>query len=238
MEERREVLSMPVSLMQTMNMNRRRVMVLEDDDFTRSMIVSSLQLQGIDVVCDSSSAGAAIKIAENLKPDAAVIDLDLGVGPNGIDVAIALRRRLSGIGIVILTSYEDPRLIGPNIPFPPAGSVYLVKKNIRNVDVLYESIDKAIRQISMEESLIASHRIPESLTEVTESQLDTMRLVSEGLSNYEIARLRFVSEKTVEQTISRLVKNLKIPKGRSINQRVQISRYYFKLTGKTILSDD
>jgi DNA-binding NarL/FixJ family response regulator len=61
-----------------------------------------------------------------------------------------------------------------------------------------------------------------------------MRLLSKGLSNSEIANLRSISEKSVEQSIARLVKNLNIPKGKSINQRVQISRLYFKLTGSKV----
>jgi DNA-binding NarL/FixJ family response regulator len=61
-----------------------------------------------------------------------------------------------------------------------------------------------------------------------------MRLLSKGLSNSEIANLRSISEKSVEQSIARLVKNLDIPKGKSINQRVQISRLYFKLTGSKV----
>jgi len=216
-------------------MNRTRVMLVEDDDFTRSMIVSALQLQGLDVVCETASAGPALKLAEALKPKAAVIDLDLGVGPNGIDVAIALRRRHPGIGIVILTSYEDPRLIGPNIPNPPIGAVYLIKRQVGEIEALYRAIQKSISNVAQISKIeITGNTFSLELGDITESQLDTMRLLSKGLSNSEIANLRSISEKSVEQSIARLVRNLNIPKGKSINQRVQISRLYFKLTGSKV----
>ena len=220
-------------------MERIRVMVVEDDDFTRSMIVSALQLQGLDVICETSSAGPALKLAETLRPNAAVIDLDLGAGPNGIDIAIALRRRHPGIGIVILTSYEDPRLIGPKIPNPPIGAVYLIKRQVGEIETLYKSIIKSISNVSSLSKIeLPTNTSSAELGEITESQLDTMRLLSKGLSNSEIAKLRGVTEKSVEQSIARLVKNLNIPKGKAINQRVQISRLYFKLTGSKVQSED
>ena len=220
-------------------MERIRVMVVEDDDFTRSMIVSALQLQGLDVICETSSAGPALKLAETLRPNAAVIDLDLGAGPNGIDIAIALRRRHPGIGIVILTSYEDPRLIGPKIPNPPIGAVYLIKRQVGEIETLYKSIIKSISNVSSLSTIeLPTNTSSAELGEITESQLDTMRLLSKGLSNSEIAKLRGVTEKSVEQSIARIVKNLNIPKGKAINQRVQISRLYFKLTGSKVQSED
>jgi DNA-binding NarL/FixJ family response regulator len=85
---------------------------------------------------------------------------------------------------------------------------------------------------------ITSATFSTELGEITESQLDTMRLLSKGLSNSEIAKLRGVTEKSVEQSIARLVKNLKIPKGKSMNQRVQISRLYYKLTGSRVQSEE
>ena len=174
-------------------------------------------------------------MTDTLKPDAAVVDLDLGPGPNGIDLAISLRRRRPGMGIVILTSYEDPRLIGPKIPNPPIGTEYLVKRSVGEVETLYRSIQKSIvnaSQISKLEASVANHSI--ELADVTESQLDTMRLLAKGLSNSEIAKLRHVTEKSIEQSIARLVSHLKIPRGPETNQRVQVSRLYFKLTGAKV----
>ena len=111
-------------------MQRTRVMVVEDDAFTRSMIVSALQIQGVDVVSESSSVGFAIKTARLIRPDVAILDLDLGAGPTGIDLAIGLRMILPKIGIVLLTTFEDPRLLRPSLPDLPAGSIYLTKSKV------------------------------------------------------------------------------------------------------------
>jgi hypothetical protein len=213
-------------------MARVRVMVVEDDDFTRSTVVSALQIQGVDVICQTGSIGPAMKLAQELKPDAVVVDLDLGAGPTGMDLAIALRRKFSQMGIVILTTFEDPRLLHPKIPAPPVGTEYLVKRSVGDIELLYKGIQKAIKNVAYNTATKRSEKptTPE-LANVTDSQLETMRLVAQGKSNNEIAKIRGVSEKSIEQSISRLVSNLDLPKGVSSNQRVQISKLYFKLTG-------
>lgn len=207
-------------------------MVVEDDDFTRSTVVSALQIQGIDVVGQSSTVSPAMVLFSELKPDAIVIDLDLGAGPNGIDLAIAVRRKKPNTGIVILTTFEDPRLLHPRIPNPPTGAVYLVKRKVGEIGSLYKSIEEAIANVkNVKKTPALKKQVAPELTKVTESQLETMKLIAEGYSNSEIARLRGVTEKSIEQIISRLASHLDLPKGQKRNMRVQISKMYYRLTG-------
>jgi DNA-binding NarL/FixJ family response regulator len=206
-------------------------MVVEDDDFTRATVVSALQIQGVDVVCETGSVGPAMKLADGLRPDAVILDLDLGAGPTGIDLAIGLRRRYPKLGIVLLTSFEDPRLLHAKIPSPPTGTEYLIKKDVGEIELLYKSLQKSITNVAAATTPAIEQKVSPELSKVTDSQLETMRLIAQGLSNVEISKLRKVSEKSIEQTISRLVANLDLPKGAENNQRVQISKLYFKLTG-------
>lgn len=219
-------------------MARLRVMVVEDDDFTRSTVVGSLQIHGVDVVNQTGAVGAAMKSAQILKPDAVLVDLDLGAGPTGMDLAIALRRNFPAVGIVILTTFEDPRLLHPKIPNPPIGTEYLVKREVGDVNLLYNAILKSIQNVSKGKKIESKKPTSAQLEGVTDSQLETMRLIAQGKSNKEIAKLRKVSEKSVEQTISRLVANLKLTKSHASNQRAQISKIYFKLTGSKSARDE
>lgn len=214
-------------------------MVVEDDDFTRSTVVGALQIQGLDVICQTGSIGPAMKFVQELKPDAVVVDLDLGAGPTGMDLAIAVRRKFPKIGIVILTTFEDPRLLHPKIPTPPVGTEYLVKRKVGEIELLYRAIQKAIKNVekSNKDSVSEKPSSPE-LDNVTDSQLETMRLIAQGKSNIEIAKIRGVSEKSIEQSISRLVSNLDLSKSAASNQRVQISKMYFRLTGSKNARDE
>jgi DNA-binding NarL/FixJ family response regulator len=215
-----------------------RVMVVEDDDFTRSTVVGALQIQGVDVISQTGSIGPAMKFAQQLKPDAVILDLDLGAGPTGMDLAIALRRKFPKLGIVILTTFEDPRLLHPKIPSPPIGTEYLVKRSVGEIELLYRAIQKSIKNVQKNSGVGAKSPTSPLLDKVTDSQLETMRLIAQGKSNSEIAKIRKVSEKSIEQSISRLVSNLEISKGPTTNQRVQISKLYFQLTGSKSARDE
>lgn len=86
------------------------VAVIEDDDFTRAMLVNTLNSSNARVLLDSSKPKALIDFVQKNSLDAVFLDLHLGKGPTGLDLAIAVRRFLPRVGIVIVTSYEEPRL--------------------------------------------------------------------------------------------------------------------------------
>jgi len=219
-------------------MQRTRVMVVEDDAFTRSMIVSALQIQGIDVVSESSSVGFAIKTARLIRPDVAILDLDLGTGPTGIDLAIGLRMSLPKIGIVLLTTFEDPRLLRPSLPEMPIGSIYLTKSKVGEIEVLQKAVTKSITNMnSKDKQNVSSRNKSTEMPELTDVQIETMRLVAQGLSNASIAKHRKISEKSVEQAISRLAAILNFTNSKETNQRVLITNYFHKMTGTNTSSN-
>ena len=213
-------------------MARTRVIVVDDDDFTRSMVVSSLQMQDYDVISESSTASSAIKTAIKLKPEVAILDLDLGTGPNGVDLALALRREIPRIAIVMLTTFEDPRFLSPNIPMLPEGSLYLVKREVGKIEKLGNAIEQALlnaKKLSKSDKSVQAPR-----ANLTDNQVEIMRLVAMGLSNAQIAKQRGINEKSVEQTISRITKELKLTSGAEKNSRVQLTRYYQQFVGGKI----
>ena len=219
-------------------MQRTRVMVVEDDAFTRSMIVSALQIQGIDVVSESSSVGFAIKTARLIRPDVAILDLDLGTGPTGIDLAIGLRMSLPKIGIVLLTTFEDSRLLRPSLPEMPIGSIYLTKSKVGEIEVLQKAVTKSITNMnSKDKQNVSSRNKSTEMPELTDVQIETMRLIAQGLSNASIAKHRKISEKSVEQAISRLAAILNFTNSKETNQRVLITNYYHKMTGTNTSSN-
>jgi DNA-binding NarL/FixJ family response regulator len=204
------------------------VLVVEDDSFTLSMVTGVIASSGFTVHGENSVA-AGFKFAQRNNPTVAIVDLDLGEGPTGIDLALGLRRILPKIGIILLTSYEDPRLHRPNLPELPLGARYLVKQHIAERSTLVSTIKSVVANPHGKNSELEIPQI-----DFTDVQIETLRLVAQGLSNAEIAKLRFVTEKTVEQTITRLSKQLNIPQSANLNSRVQLARTYFNKTGKSI----
>jgi DNA-binding NarL/FixJ family response regulator len=69
------------------------------------------------------------------------------------------------------------------------------------------------------------------MKQLTDIQIETWRLVANGLTNAEISRLRFVSEKSVEQVVSRIAQVLNVYPDKGKNLRVQLVNEYFRSIG-------
>lgn len=204
-----------------------RAIVVEDDAFIRTMLVSALNQAGLTVVLDTESAAEAIQAAPSFRPAVAILDLHLGIGPTGIDVAHALRRIDPGIGIIFLTSYSDPRLLDANLPPMPGNSQYLTKESVINLQVLLLAIKDSLTQ----KSASTKFKTRSSINTLTDVQIEVLRLLADGLSNSEIAKRRVVSEKSIEVTISRIAKSLNLSQDSTRNQRVHMAKAYFAALG-------
>lgn len=201
--------------------------VVEDDTLTRLTLVSALEKAEVDVIGDAASSADAIELSKSLHPNVALLDLHLGIGPTGVDVAHAFRRLDPSIGIVFLTSYQDPRLLHGKMPPLPAGSVYLVKKDVESIDALTNAINEA--QVHRRGKSQPS--IPTAMTKLTSNQIEILKLVAQGFSNAEIAKRRFIRESSVEMAINRIAKSLNLSPDVTKNNRVHMANVYFRAIG-------
>lgn len=209
-----------------------RVLLVDDDPFTRMMLTTTLRALDCDVIGDAPSASVALRMARGLHPAVAVVDLDLGEGPTGIDLAHGLRTLDPSIGIVMLSTYEEPRLMGYNQPPLPEGSLYLVKKTVVEPEVLGRAIvmsrDPMVRDGRISVDAASGAQISAKLTDL---QIDIMRLIAAGHSNAEIARRRSLTVPSVEKAVARLIRQLGLQATPDKNQRVMIAQLYYQLTG-------
>lgn len=206
-----------------------RVLLVEDEPFARTMLATTLAALGIEVAAAVGTAAEAIEVSLACEVDVAVLDLDLGVGPSGIDVAYALRERHREAGLVFLTSFTDPRLKDSGERPLPRGSRFIVKSRLQDPTVLRDAVVDARR-----DPLRASDRA-DGLGALTVNQVDVLRLVAAGRSNAEIASEFGVSEKAIERTVQRVLDALGIDR-QGGNLRVLATRAYADLAGKTLPS--
>jgi DNA-binding NarL/FixJ family response regulator len=195
-------------------------------------LVNALQSEGFDVVASTSSASYALKVAPRMDVDAALLDLNIGTGPSGLDLALGLRRLIPDIGIVFLTSYKDPRLLGSQQTMVPFGSIYMEKGGLSDLTKIRRAIEKSIvnGELGQMKANVDIKTLPR-LSNLSNSQVEIIRLVADGLSNFEIAKQRSVTEKSVEQTLSRIMKKLKMPMDERKNRRVELAKFYRYQTG-------
>ncbi len=204
-----------------------RALLVDDDPFTRMVLSSLLRELHIDVVAAVGSATEAMEVVSTNDCEIAVLDLDLGEGPTGIDLAHGLRRIRPTIAIIVLSTYAEPRLIGSKQQVLPVGARYLVKQTMSESEALGDVIADAIRSPL---TIQASSESSGTLSELSDSQVDIMRLIAEGRSNEDIARLVFLAEGSVEKAIARIIKKLGVKADRTQNQRVMLAQFYFQVT--------
>ena len=211
-----------------------KVAVVEDDAFTRFTLVTALKSQGLNVAFDAADAAEAAILAKLHIIDVAILDLHLGAGPTGIDVSQALRRRNPSVGIVFLTSFDDPRLLSATLPAMPGNAQYLTKGSIADVETLM----KAVRLAAAGKGNSAGQQQSQLLGNISDVQLETLRLVAQGFSNAEIAKRRFVTERSVEVAIGRMAKFLRLEPDTSRNQRVHMAKVFFRALGRSPFDQD
>ncbi len=203
------------------------VLLVEDDVFTRSTLSAALSGANFEIKGEVSTAKDALAAVQRFSIDIAVLDLDLGPGANGIDIAYALRQLHPQIGIIILTSYSDPRVANPDSLPLPKGSKFITKSRLTDIRPLTKAI------LELKHLPTAGRTISETERSIfTENQLFVLQGVAEGLTTKEIAKRLKVSDKAIEGTITRLHTLLNLPKDASLNPRVQLARAYFELAGK------
>jgi DNA-binding NarL/FixJ family response regulator len=203
------------------------VLVVEDDAFTRATLAAALEKEGFSVLGPSGNVANAIDSFNTHRQDVLLADLDLGTGPGGVELSNLLRKTSPQLGVVFLTSFEDPRLHRQSLDRLPGGSKYLVKQSLVDTNQIANAIKEAKSQ-----ALLADPKFEyPSIQGFTDVQIETMQLVAEGFSNSEIAKQRFVSEKAIEKTVKLIAEQLQLAPDSSKNLRVSITRAYLKLTG-------
>ena len=205
------------------------VLLVEDNALLRSSLGIALAHHGVRLVASCASASEAAEHLFSGTVDALVTDLDLGRGPNGITLAHAARTANPGVGVVLLTAYSDPRLVAGKLLQIPPGTEYVLKGEVDDVTVVCRAIQRAISRASGGFWEGRTSAIAEA--GLTDAQVETMRMVAEGLSNAEIAQRRVVAIKSVEHMVARIAKQLDISADPGRNQRVMITREYYRLIG-------
>ena len=196
-------------------MNETITMMLVDDHaIVRGGVRAYLETQSdLDVVGEASSGAEAVKLAAELVPDVVLMDL---VMPemDGVEATWRLRQVSPRSNVVVLTSYHEDSHIFPAIK---AGALSYLLKDIAP-DELADAIRAAARHEAILHPQVASRLVQEMrgerktgsavYSDLSERELEVLRLIAEGLSNAEIAQRLFLSEKTVKSHVSNILGKL------------------------------
>ena len=179
-----------------------------------------------------------MNLLRRLQPDVVLLDMNV-VGISAVKIAVKMRKENQNIGIVILTSCSDLRLMGESNDEVPIGAKILVKKSIVDFTVLCDAIRES-KIAAVEKHKVTwingntsfqDHGVAVLMAHLTNTQAEVLRLVAVGMTNAQIGRTRYVSEKSVEQVISRVAQELHVQPDHNKNMRVQLVGEYYRWLG-------
>jgi NarL family two-component system response regulator LiaR len=192
------------------------ILLIDDHRVVRQGVRAFLSTQpDLAVVGEAESGAQGVDLAARLVPDVALMDLVMP-GMDGVEATRQLKRVSPRTQIIVLTSYHDDEHIFPVLR---AGALSYLLKDI-GVDALAEAVRGAARGETALNPRVAARVIRElqgaprdtlnPFTELSERELEVLRLIADGLSNADIAAQLVLSEKTVKGHVSNILSKLQL----------------------------
>lgn len=192
-----------------------------------ALLQETLEAAGFEILV-AYSALEAKSTAKQFDPDVAILDINLGAGPSGVDLAFLLHESYPGIALALLTKHPDLRTAGFNENDVPPGCGFIRKDMVTNSQHIVEAIESIV---ASKEYFREDGDPSRPLSNLTSTQIEALRLVSQGYTNAEIAKRRKTSVRAVEQLLAAVFSNLQIDVDGPINPRVEAVRKFISAAG-------
>src|SRR5436305_14192126 len=190
------------------------MLITDDHVLVRQGIRTFLELQpDLTVLGEADSGEAAVRMAAELVPDVVLMDLVMpGIG--GVEATRQVTQVSPHSQIIVLTSYHEDEYIFPALR---AGALSYVLKDV-GPEELADTVRKAARGESVLHPRVAARVVqelrgtrsdtPNLFTDLSDRELEVLRLIADGLSNADIADKLVISEKTVKGHVSNILSKL------------------------------
>ncbi|MBA4116162.1 MAG: response regulator transcription factor [Rubrobacter sp.] len=194
-----------------------RVLIVDDQALIRQALKTLLDLEGgIEVVGEAADGLAALEMVSETQPDVALVDVRMP-RMDGVELVRRLAAEHPRVAAVILTTFDDEEYIFDGLRAGARG--YLLKDAFS--EELVAAIEKASRGEVFLGGQVASKVVEEfgrlsrspgerhpGSESLSERELEVLRLVASGASNREIAKKLYITEGTVKNHISSVLRKL------------------------------
>ena len=198
-----------------------RVLVVEDQDARGEKLSTALSSQGeLEVVGTATNGEHAVRTAEELDADFILMDMDPRGGFDGGRAAKTTGPKRHRLGIAVLPLDRQNGSKSPDgrpgeAPNSREGSLSRVAELARAIGATSSGLVVLYPTTGRTSKLHTGGR----LERLRPRQLDVLRLMAQGRNNASIARTLFIGEKSVENVINRIFRELDIPKDSLLHPR-------------------
>ncbi|HAV78224.1 MAG TPA: DNA-binding response regulator [Anaerolineae bacterium] len=190
------------------------ILIVDDHEVVRNGIRSYLEtIKDFEVVGEAESGEKAVRMVTELIPDIVLLDLIMP-GMDGVETTRQIKKITPRTQVVVLTSYHEDVHIFPALK---AGAISYILKDMK-MEKLVEALQRAVRHEVTLHPLVAERVLenirgndseePALFTELTERELDVLRLIAKGMTNSQIAESLVISENTVKGHVSNILSKL------------------------------
>lgn len=207
-----------------------KVLIVDDHALLREGLIKILSLEDdLKIIGEAGKGEEAIELTRTLKPNVILMDINMP-GVNGIEATKVIKKEFPSIGIIALTIHDDEEYIFELVRAGVSG--YVLK------DIQPERLVSAIRDVAQGKSVIHPNitakllgefnrlserkNRPSSFGELTMREIEVLELIAQGMANKDIARVLFISEKTVKNHVTSIFRKL------NVEDRTQAALYAVK----------
>jgi DNA-binding NarL/FixJ family response regulator len=212
-----------------------RAVLADDSVIFRQGLGLLLEAAGFTVPAAVGDVPSLLEEVQAHQPDVAVVDVRMPPThtDEGIQAALALKRQHPDLGVLVLSTYVEPRWVTTLLESEPTGVGYLLKDRVAEVDGLLEALRRvASGGIALDPevvtALLAARRHTRALERLTDREREILALVAQGRSNAGIAEALFLSVKTVEAHVAAVFRSLDLHEDAADNRRVKATLTYLQ----------
>ena len=208
-------------------MAKIRVLVTDDHAIVRDGICALLGITGdIEAVGVAANGREALEMVGKLSPDIVLMDIVMPL-MDGLEATRRIRKEFPGTRVIILTQYEDREYVLPVIEAGASGFISKVaaaSELISAIRAVYRGdsfLSPSIARLLVEDyrQIARAGKTKDASEQLTDREREILKLLVEGHSIQEIARLLVISPKTVERHKTNLMAKL------DIHNRLDLFKY-------------